>query len=217
MVRIGTIRLAFRAKAFWSNLSRINNIHTEKINSADLSKYVLRRVNMDNLKTGNILCSFNGSPLPQFEPESSNNAGADQILFSAGEEEISTNASACSSYMLHCEKTGALAAIHVSSGHLHEIDFHKNMMLYAYVNLSKMAPKDVISAYISGMHVSTSPQFDDIRDGLIEQKMKNLIYIVNELIGLGVQIRLIDIGYDYFKQTFSPQTREYNLTFASER
>jgi hypothetical protein len=209
MVGIERIRIAYGDPLLKRSLARFNLLHPEKIQKENLSKYTLNNVTLENLKRGNMVFKFDRSGFPTYRPIYSNNAATDQILFSARTEDITTDASACSSYMLFCENKRILAAVHVGGLHCRHLLFHREMLLYAYANLKRMAPKDPISAYISGMYILSSPELPFYQEAKINTNRTNLIFVVKELLSRDVEIKEINIGALYSRQIFSSKTGEY--------
>ena len=208
MTRIRDIRLAYSDPKLRRSLAQYND-RPEKAPREILSKYRINSLTLENLERGNMTFAFDKSATPKYVPVKMNNAFADEILFSSRNEDISTNASACSSYILFCEKARILSAVHVYASHFNDLRFHKEMLLYAYANLKKLAPENPISAYISGMGVFHDPACTPSRIRLMDMIRPNLLSIVRELLSRGVQIKVIDVGDPYCKQIFSPKTGKY--------
>jgi hypothetical protein len=210
MSGIGKIKIAYKDPACWRSLAHLQARAVQNKSNEDLSRYILHRINMANLKRFNILVSFEGSETPRYLLKESDNARADEILFSAISEEISTHAGACSSYMLFCENAKIAAAVHVAAKHILEPSFHKKMLRYAYANLKRLAPTDNIKGYISGMELVAGPEYASLRKHLIVQMRPALMSSVKALMSLGVDIRSIDIGDHYCSQVLSPKTGKYS-------
>ena len=214
MAGIGTIKIAYKAPQLWRSLASYKKRPVERIRNEDLSRYILPSVTLEILKRRNIVFSIGDQKIESHHPMDVSNAFMDEILFSSQSNEISTNAGACSSYILFCEKMRIATAVHVASVHLKDRLFHRNMLLYAYANLRQMAPKDRISAYISGMDDFLGPELAFTRNLMKEHYGILLLSALEELMGRGVRIRTIDIGDHYSRQIFSPMTGEYK-TFLS--
>ncbi len=211
MARIERIRIAYSDPALRISLANIKNDPLKKSRNEDLSKHILNIVTLENLKHGNMVFKFDRSGFPTYLPKNSNNAGVDQILFSSRTEDVTTDASACSSYMLFCENMRLLAAAHVAGFHSQNPLFHREMLLYAYANLRKMAPEDPISAYISGMYFFAPSEFPHSQKAMINTNRTNLMSVVENLMSWDVRIKVIDIGGRYCRQIFSPKTGGYKL------
>ena len=214
MAGIGTVRIAYKDPVLWSSLASFKKRPAERIRNEDLSRYALKHVTLENLRRSNIVFSFNRAGIAECQPTSDSNAYRDEILFSSRGDDVSTNAGPCSSYILFCEKTRIAAAAHVASSHLKDRLFHKDMLLYAYASLRQMAPKNPISAYISGMEFILGADFRTIRPFMKKHYRIILLSALEELMGRGVRIISIDIGDPYSQQVFSPMTGEYK-TFLS--
>jgi hypothetical protein len=219
MAGIGRVRIAYKDHEIWGLLGSFKNGPGKMIRNKYISGHILAPVTRETLKRSDIRVSFNRAGVAACQPTNDSdvylndsNAYIDQILFSS--RDVSTNAGTCSSYILFCEKTRIAAAVHVSSAHLKDPLFHKDMLLYAYANLRQMAPKDPISAYISGMRLLSGPRFESLRYCMKKHNRINLLSALRELMGRGVRIRSIDIGDDYSQQVFSPATGKYK-TFLS--
>jgi len=193
MAGIEKVRIAYSDPELIQSLARFNNHRGGSIRKENLSKYRLNDITPENLKRSNMVFSFNKSAIPTYQPINSNNAETDQMLFSSRNEDVSTNASACYSYILFCENTKIVAAVHVGSKHTKDT-FHKEMLLFAYANLLKMAPEDPISAYISGRYFFPGLKFKRAGEEMMRRTRTNLISVVEELMGSGIKIKEINIA-----------------------
>jgi len=185
------------------------NIAPKLMRMEGLSKYCLKDVTLKKLARQNIAVSFEPF-LWECRPTDINNCYKNEILFASKRSQIIyTHASACSSYILYCEKTKIAAAVHVSPSYLTRPFFHVEMLLYGYANLIRMAPKDPVSAYISGMEVFIDP-IEFYSGRLLMENYKNIqAAVLSELTERGVKIKALDVGKSYLRQELNLITGEY--------
>ena len=180
-----------------------------------LSRYCLRPVTLKNLASKNMAVSFKPFLVESY-PTGSNRCFTDEILFASQKSgTIFTDASACSSYILYCERTKIAAAVHVSPKYLTRPVFHRDMLLYAYANLIKMAPKDPVSAYISGMEEFLDPDIYAAGRMLMESYRIIRATVFPELTERGVETKVIDVGKCYSRQELDLITGEYKAILAT--
>jgi hypothetical protein len=215
MTEIRHLRIAHNDRALVRSLGRLMNNKPEKLMNEDLSQYQLKDLTMANLAHRNMIFMFHGPKVPSLLDSNHNSPEVDELLFSHNSPEIYTSANTCASYMLFCENTKLLASSHIASRHLVDDrpSHMMNMLMFGYANLKRLAPGNTISAYISGMHVSMEPLFNDFRGTLISSISMKVLFTVMELMARGVDIRSIDIGDRYKKQIFSPMSGSYYLEF----
>jgi hypothetical protein len=208
MPGIGRINISYHDPKLNSILASISRKPVARILNEDLNKYAIF-TSIKDLKHTNLLLSFVNRKMVKCEYKNTENALADQIIFSTKNKMVKTEASACTSYMLFCEESKVISAVHVSAGHMNDRLFHLDMLLYAYANLRLMAPNDHISAYISGMMDFFGPECVITRNRYMEFNRRLLASATVELISRGVQVKEIKIGYNYDRQEFWLRAGEY--------
>lgn len=216
MPGIGRINISYHDPELHRILASISKTPVKRIRNEDLAKYSTGTSLID-LKHTNLLLTFGDSCKIKREYTDNSNAFAGQILFSTRNEMISTDGGACTSYMLFCREKKILSAVHVRAYYADEPLFHVNMLMHAYATLRTLAPKDHISAYISGMTDFLGTDYEVARNGYMEQNRRILTYAALELISRGVQVKEINIGYKYDHQEFWLRTGQYKTILSKHQ
>ena len=195
MPRIGGIDIGYNDPKLIALLKKVQKTQPLKNPMRGLSGYLLPEITLDALRRDNYVCTYDyGSGVRRPEITGSNAADMDEILFTKGEDEIGTGASCCLSLILSCKPMELAVAAHSGPLCTDNASVQKQMFLYSFANLKKLAGTNPIWAYISGCYPAG-------QESVKEDNFRLFSVLLPEILRRGVTVKFFGIGRYYGDQT----------------